>query len=67
MGTTLNKANKLNEEPKKTTETKKKICCVCLETKKLRDECIVKFGEDQCQKFIEEHNQCLRNEGFDVK
>ncbi|KAI4837896.1 hypothetical protein MKS88_003315 [Plasmodium brasilianum] len=46
-------------------EAKKKICCVCLETKKLRDECIINLGEDQCKKFIDDHNQCLRKEGFD--
>ncbi|CRG99118.1 cytochrome c oxidase copper chaperone, putative [Plasmodium relictum] len=66
MGAVLNKPIKnTNEEIK--SEKKKKICCVCLETKKLRDECIVNFGETQCQKFIDDHNQCLRNEGFDIK
>ncbi|CRG97270.1 cytochrome c oxidase copper chaperone, putative [Plasmodium gallinaceum] len=66
MGTFLNKPIKnTNEEIK--GEKKKKICCVCLETKKLRDECIVKLGEEQCKKFIDDHNQCLRNEGFDIK
>ncbi|CDR96235.1 cytochrome c oxidase copper chaperone (COX17), putative [Babesia bigemina] len=45
----------------------KHICCVCKETKAARDECIAQKGEDQCRHLIELHNQCLRNEGFDVK
>ncbi|VWU50458.1 cytochrome c oxidase copper chaperone, putative [Hepatocystis sp. ex Piliocolobus tephrosceles] len=46
---------------------KKKICCVCLDTKKLRDECIVKHGEKKCKKYIEDHKRCLQKEGFDVQ
>ena len=45
----------------------KKICCVCKETKSVRDECIVRNGEQKCRQFIEAHNQCLRAEGFDVQ
>ncbi|ONK81913.1 uncharacterized protein A4U43_C01F34210 [Asparagus officinalis] len=48
------------------TKLKKKICCACPETKKLRDECVVQNGEDKCSKFIEAHKQCLRSEGFNV-
>ncbi|GAU51604.1 hypothetical protein TSUD_372960 [Trifolium subterraneum] len=47
-------------------ESKKKICCACPDTKKLRDECIVEHGEDACGKWIEAHKQCLRAEGFNV-
>ncbi|XP_074299017.1 uncharacterized protein LOC141630023 [Silene latifolia] len=47
-----------NEKPKK------KICCACPDTKKLRDECIVEHGEGACSKLIEAHKQCLRAEGF---
>ncbi|MED6143541.1 dTMP kinase [Stylosanthes scabra] len=43
---------------------KKKICCACPETKRLRDECIVQNGEDSCTKWIEAHRLCLRSEGF---
>ncbi|KAI7750953.1 hypothetical protein M8C21_009815, partial [Ambrosia artemisiifolia] len=48
-----------------TTETKpkKKICCACPDTKKLRDECIVEHGESACSKWIEAHRLCLRSEG----
>ncbi|XP_024396235.1 cytochrome c oxidase copper chaperone 1 [Physcomitrium patens] len=45
---------------------KKKICCACPETKKLRDECIVEHGEAACGKWIDAHKQCLRREGFNV-
>ncbi|CAH9107002.1 unnamed protein product [Cuscuta europaea] len=48
------------------SKPKKKICCACPETKKLRDECIVEHGEVACQKWIKAHRKCLRAEGFNV-
>ncbi|CAN0880561.1 Cytochrome c oxidase copper chaperone 1 [Linum grandiflorum] len=45
---------------------KKKICCACPDTKRLRDECIVEHGESACAKWIEAHRVCLRAEGFNV-
>ncbi|GLT95598.1 hypothetical protein SLE2022_132710 [Rubroshorea leprosula] len=48
------------------SKPKKKICCACPETKKLRDECIVEHGEEACAKWIEAHRLCLRAEGFNV-
>ncbi|XP_021894744.1 cytochrome c oxidase copper chaperone 1 isoform X2 [Carica papaya] len=48
------------------TKPKKKICCACPDTKKLRDECIVQHGEEACAKWIEAHRKCLRAEGFNV-
>lgn len=45
---------------------KKKICCACPDTKKLRDECIVAKGEAACSKWIDAHLSCLRAEGFNV-
>ncbi|XP_050385583.1 cytochrome c oxidase copper chaperone 1-like [Argentina anserina] len=48
------------------TKPKKKICCACPDTKKLRDECIVQHGEDACTKWIEAHKMCLRAEGFNI-
>ncbi|XP_058779583.1 cytochrome c oxidase copper chaperone 1-like [Vicia villosa] len=45
---------------------KKKICCACPDTKRIRDECIVEHGEDACAKWIEAHRLCLRAEGFNV-
>ncbi|CAN6195964.1 unnamed protein product [Urochloa humidicola] len=55
-----------NTAPAPETKPKKKICCACPDTKKLRDDCIVQNGEDACGKFIEAHLQCLRAEGFNV-
>lgn len=48
-------------------QQKKRICCVCKDTKRLRDECIIFNGEDKCKAFIEAHNACLRSEGFSVQ
>nr|AGO67234.1 cytochrome c oxidase copper chaperone [Silene vulgaris] len=63
-------AEQNQESVTKTAESnqkpKKKICCACPDTKKLRDECIVQHGEDACSKRIEAHKQCLRAEGFNV-
>lgn len=43
-----------------------KICCACPETRKPRDECVVRFGEENCADFIEAHKQCLRSQGFKI-
>lgn len=48
------------------TKPKKRMCCACPDTKRLRDECIVEHGEAACKKWIEAHLQCLRVEGFNV-
>ena len=47
----------------------KKICCCCPDTKQPRDACILAKGEedDECQRLIELHKECLRGEGFTVK
>lgn len=47
---------------------KKKICCACPDTKRLRDECIAERGEEHpyCAALIEAHKACLRLEGFNV-
>ncbi|CAL5200890.1 unnamed protein product [Lathyrus oleraceus] len=59
--TTTATACEVSNAPKK-----KKICCACPDTKRLRDECIVENGEDACAKWIEAHRLCLRSEGFNV-
>lgn len=46
--------------------TGKKICCACPETKRPRDECVVKYTEANCLDFIEAHKQCLRSQGFKI-
>jgi len=56
----------VNETSAAESKPKKKICCACPDTKKLRDECIVEHGEEACVKWIEAHRQCLRAEGFNV-
>ncbi|CAK8678962.1 cytochrome c oxidase copper chaperone-like [Clavelina lepadiformis] len=43
-----------------------KPCCVCLETKGARDECIINKGEESCGDFIEAHKKCLRDLGFNI-
>ncbi|KAJ8764675.1 hypothetical protein K2173_007763 [Erythroxylum novogranatense] len=52
--------------PAPDSKPRKKICCACPETKKLRDECVVEHGETACAKWIEAHRRCLRAEGFNV-
>eukprot|EP00451_Oxyrrhis_marina_P007621 CAMPEP_0204305668 /NCGR_PEP_ID=MMETSP0468-20130131/85040_1 /ASSEMBLY_ACC=CAM_ASM_000383 /TAXON_ID=2969 /ORGANISM="Oxyrrhis marina" /LENGTH=68 /DNA_ID=CAMNT_0051285015 /DNA_START=50 /DNA_END=256 /DNA_ORIENTATION=+ len=64
MGNALN----ATEPPVDTSKSVgKKICCVCKDTKTVRDECFVSKGQEQCKNEIMAHNRCLRNEGFDVK
>jgi cytochrome c oxidase assembly protein subunit 17 len=44
-----------------------KPCCVCPITRKQRDECILREGnEESCIQFIEAHKQCLRDLGFKI-
>ncbi|OQU85875.1 hypothetical protein SORBI_3004G329201 [Sorghum bicolor] len=52
--------------PATESKPKKKICCACPDTKRLRDECVVEHGEPACTKWIEAHKRCLRAEGFNV-
>jgi cytochrome c oxidase assembly protein subunit 17 len=46
---------------------KKKLgpCCVCKETKKFRDACLMAKQENECSKEIFNHNECLRENGFE--
>jgi cytochrome c oxidase assembly protein subunit 17 len=59
-----------NSQPAKAAMTVgksgKKICCSCPETKKVRDECVVTNGQEQCLQAIEAHKACLRAEGFRI-
>ena len=45
---------------------KLKPCCVCLDTKKVRDECVLLNGEENCRDLIEAHKKCLRDLGFEI-
>ena len=48
------------------TQPKLRICCACPETREARDLCVVEKGESACERFITEHNECLRKLGFKV-
>ena len=41
-------------------------CCVCEETRRARDDCVLFRGEENidCVQFIEAHNACLASYGF---
>jgi len=43
-----------------------KACCACPDTKRIRDECIVENGEENCQGLIEAHKTCMRKMGFNI-
>jgi len=47
---------------------KLKLCCACPDTKRPRDECIVRLGDSapECLLLIDAHKQCLRRAGFAV-
>ena len=52
---------------KTSTEVEKKPikpCCACPETKKARDECMIRFGEELCHQLIEAHKECMKSYGF---
>lgn len=48
------------------TKPKCKACCACPETKKIRDECVLFNGEENCSKEIEAHKICMRAAGFNI-
>jgi cytochrome c oxidase assembly protein subunit 17 len=52
---------------KEDKEKKLKPCCACPETRKKRDECIFEKGQENCSDYIDLHNKCLRDLGFQVK
>ncbi len=48
-------------------EAKKlKPCCACPETKRARDDCIMKNGQENCEELIEAHKKCMRDLGFKI-
>lgn len=48
------------------TKPKCKACCACPETKRIRDECVILNGEENCSKQIEAHKACMRAAGFNI-
>ncbi|OBA20096.1 hypothetical protein METBIDRAFT_33056 [Metschnikowia bicuspidata var. bicuspidata NRRL YB-4993] len=51
---------------KSETSNKPKPCCVCLDEKKARDECLLFSGEEdgKCQEFIDKYKICMKGFGF---
>ena len=59
--------NVTNENYVLTEEGKKlKICCACPETREVRDECIIRNGQENCVKAISDHIACLKKLGFNM-
>lgn len=54
------------EEAEKKAPPKCKACCACPETKRVRDECIVEKGQENCTDLIEAHKECMRAQGFNI-
>ena len=44
-------------------------CCVCPETRKIRDECVLYNGPEspKCAEIIQAHIKCLQSYGFIVQ
>ena len=59
---TPNTTTTANEENKQ----KCKPCCACPDTKRIRDECVILNGEENCGKEIEAHKACMRAAGFNI-
>lgn len=57
----------ITPDTEKPYKSKRKPCCVCKMTKRLRDQCIrTNDDEDVCFEFVDAHKQCLRAKGFRV-
>jgi len=58
----------LPQSDSRTGEPQKKLkpCCACPDTKKIRDECTLMHGEEECGDAIEAHKACMRSHGFNV-
>jgi cytochrome c oxidase assembly protein subunit 17 len=41
-----------------------KICCACPAERRVRDECVIFKGLEECESEISSFFQCLRTEGF---
>lgn len=55
-----------DKEPKPEEQPKKRMCCVCKETKAIRDKCFVEKGPDACDLEVLKHIECLKAEGFEM-
>ncbi|XP_006458593.1 hypothetical protein AGABI2DRAFT_65074, partial [Agaricus bisporus var. bisporus H97] len=46
-----------------------KPCCACPQTKSLRDDCFLKYGDaapEQCKEALQNHLACMRSLGFKI-
>lgn len=59
-----NKTKNGNENSGNTV--KKGPCCVCKETKSVRDQCLMFNSEELCVKEMEAHKKCLIDNGFTI-
>lgn len=52
-----------------TKESKPKPCCVCLDEKKARDECLLFNGQEngKCNELIEKYKTCMKGYGFEPR
>lgn len=52
-----------------TQTDKPKPCCVCLDEKKSRDECLLFNGQEggKCNEFIEKYKTCMKGFGFETR
>jgi cytochrome c oxidase assembly protein subunit 17 len=42
-------------------------CCACPETRRVRDDCVLLRGEENCTEYIAAHAACLRSYGFIIQ
>ncbi|ODV68147.1 hypothetical protein HYPBUDRAFT_100310, partial [Hyphopichia burtonii NRRL Y-1933] len=49
-------------------EPKPKPCCVCLDEKKQRDECLLFNGQEggKCDDLIQKYKTCMKGFGFET-
>lgn len=58
----------MSAAPKK-EESKPKPCCVCLDEKKARDECLLFNGQEggKCDELIGKYKLCMKGYGFETR
>jgi cytochrome c oxidase assembly protein subunit 17 len=69
MGNSTSKTTTSGEICTPESKEKCKPCCACPETRKARDECVMKFGdeaEEKCRYLIKAHQDCMRDMGFNI-
>ncbi|ODQ64716.1 hypothetical protein NADFUDRAFT_52341 [Nadsonia fulvescens var. elongata DSM 6958] len=54
--------------PKAADPAKPKPCCVCLDEKASRDECLLLWGQDsgKCDDMITKYKSCMKGFGFSI-